>query len=75
MTRHDEAAIAIGVFVFLFTLIPGLINRKNNWTIEHSRGLMRTRVVPKLPTSAFREVVTAIAAGVIFGLLVWWGLD
>ena len=72
MTRHDEAAIAIGVFGFLFALIPGLINRKNNWTIRHSRGLMRTQIVPKQPTSAFREIASAIAAGVIVGLLVWF---
>lgn len=72
MTRHDEAAIAIGVFAFLFTLVPGLINRKNNWTIRHSRGLMRTYIVPKQPTSALREIATAIGAGVIVGLLVWF---
>lgn len=72
MTRHDQAAIAIGVFVFLFTLLPGLINRKNDWTVRHSRGLMQAYIVPKKSSSVFREFVTALGAGAIFGLLIWW---
>jgi hypothetical protein len=72
VTRHDEAAIAVGLFAFVFTIIPGFINRKNTTDIEFSRGLTKYRTVKRKPTSALRELVTAVAAGVIFGLLVWW---
>jgi len=75
MSRHDQAAIAIGLFVFVFTLIPGLINRKNTTQIEFSRGLMRHRTIKRKPTTALHEFVTAIATGAIIGLLAWWGMS
>ena len=73
MSRPDQAAIAIGLFTFVFTLIPGLINRKNTTQIEFSRGLTRNRTVKRKPTTAVHEVITATATGAIMGLLVWWG--
>lgn len=72
MTRRYQAAIAVGAFVFLFSVIPGLPNRKLTWAHEFSNGLTRVRRVSRKPTSALHELVSAAAAGAVFGFLVWW---
>jgi hypothetical protein len=72
MTKHDQASIVVGLFVFVITFIIGFLNRKSNWDTEFSRGLMRSRRVPRKPTTALHEFFNAVAAGAIMGLLVWW---
>lgn len=70
MSERDQAALLFGFLVFLPTLIVGLNNRKLDWTHEFSRGLMRYRKVPKKPTTALHEFLSASAAGIIVGLVI-----
>ena len=71
MSRHDEAAIIVGVFVSLFTFLTNVRDRKSTTTHEFARGLMKYRSVPKKPTTVLHEMVYALAAGVIIGFLLW----
>ena len=71
MSRHDEAAIAVGVFVFLFVFLGNVRDRKSATTIQFARGLMKYRIVPKKPTTVLQEMVYALAAGAVIAFLLW----